>query len=107
MGQFALAQGHIKNLECLVIALAGHGLQFEDKPDSYFCPPEAKPFADEIKTLVSVTQIYNELEKSLAGVKVLLVDACRDDPTASRGASRGVNADTAPRPPRGVAIERS
>ncbi|MFL5327907.1 MAG: caspase family protein [Gemmataceae bacterium] len=89
--------------DTVVIALAGHGLQFASKPDSYFCPSEARPFEDEVNTLVSVTQIYEELEKSFAGVKVLLVDACRDDPNAARGASRGIDADNAPRPPRGVA----
>ncbi|MFL5327906.1 MAG: caspase family protein [Gemmataceae bacterium] len=89
--------------DTIVIALAGHGLQFAGKPDSYFCPTEAKPFESETDTLVSVTRIYEELEKSFAGVKVLFVDACRDDPGAARGATRGIDADTAPRPPRGVA----
>jgi hypothetical protein len=32
-------------------------------------------------------------------MKILLVDACRNDPTASRG---GIDADNAPRPPQGV-----
>ncbi len=35
-------------------------------------------------------------------MKVLLVDACRNDPEAARGARGGVNASSAP-PPRGVA----
>src|SRR5262249_30488709 len=38
---------------------------------------------------------------SFAGVKVLFVDACRNDPTA--GGTRGIDADNAPRPPSGVA----
>src|SRR5947208_12306989 len=52
--------------------------------------------------MVSLGKVYEELDRSFAGVKVLLVDACRDDPKAGRG-SRGIDADTAPNPPRGVA----
>jgi formylglycine-generating enzyme required for sulfatase activity len=46
--------------------------------------------------------VYAELDKSFAGMKVLLVDACRDNPDAGRG-TRGINSDSAPRPPQGVA----
>jgi formylglycine-generating enzyme required for sulfatase activity len=81
-----------------LVAFAGHGLQFTGKPDAYFCPVDARPFADETATLVSLRRVYAELERSFAGVKVLLVDACRNDPESSRGLD-----DTAPRPPRGVA----
>src|SRR5262249_4802 len=42
-----------------------------------------------------------QLDESGAGVKLLLVDACRDDPQAGRG--RGVDGTTAPRPPKGGA----
>jgi uncharacterized caspase-like protein len=42
------------------------------------------------------------MEKRFAGDKILLVDACRDDPDVGRGA-RGIDADSAPSPPRGVA----
>jgi formylglycine-generating enzyme required for sulfatase activity len=84
-----------------VVALAGHGLQFEGKPDAFFCPSDARPFPDKTDTLVSLAQIHEEMKKSFAGVKLLLVDACRNDPKASRGA-RGVDGDNAPRPPSGV-----
>lgn len=46
--------------------------------------------------------IYKDLDKAYKGVKIILVDACRDDPTSGRR-SRGVDADSAPRPPSGVA----
>ncbi len=90
-----------------LVALAGHGLQFEpqdekDKPECYFCPVDARPFRDETDSLVSLSRVYSELQKSHAAMKVLLVDACRDDPDANRG-MRGVDADSAPRPPVGVA----
>jgi formylglycine-generating enzyme required for sulfatase activity len=88
--------------DTVILAFAGHGLQFQGDKNSYFCPIDARPFKDQTKTLLSMGLVYAEMEKSFAGVKILLVDACRDDPDAGRG-SRGIDADSAPRPPRGVA----
>jgi hypothetical protein len=88
--------------DTVLVALAGHGLQFEGQADAFFCPIDARPFRDETGTLVSLGKVYAEMEKSFAGMKVLLVAACRDDPGAARGA-RGITADAAPRPPQGVA----
>jgi formylglycine-generating enzyme required for sulfatase activity len=88
--------------DTVVVALAGHGVHFAGHKDSYFCPTDARPFADETSTLVSLRALYGELDRSFAGVKLLLVDACRDDPRAGRG-TRGIDGDTAPRPPSGVA----
>jgi formylglycine-generating enzyme required for sulfatase activity len=86
--------------DTVIVALSGHGLQFAGQKDAYFCPINARPFADETATLVSVSRIYAEMEKSFAGVKVILIDACRNDPDPGRG--RGLDADSAPLPPKGV-----
>lgn len=88
--------------DSVLMAFAGHGLQFEGQKDSFFCPSDARPFADRTDSLVSLGKIYEELDASFASVKIMLVDACRNDPRGGRG-SRGIDADTAPRPPRGVA----
>jgi TPR repeat protein len=90
-----------------VLAFAGHGLQFEkqqqtDPDDAYFCPQDARPFRDERGSLVSLAEVYKEMDRSFAGMKVLLVDACRDDPDAARGSRGGITADSV-RPPAGVA----
>lgn len=95
-----------KKGDAVVVGLAGHGVQFDGQPDCFFCPSDARPFADETDSLVSLGKIYTEMAKSFAGVKVLLVDACRNDPMLEKQASGkrgGVDADNAPRPPRGVA----
>ena len=84
--------------DTVLIGYAGHGLQFGK--DCYFCPQDGKPFAEEVKTLVSLTQVYNKLERGYSGVKLVLVDACRDD--GSRGIRGG--ADDAPQPPKGVGV---
>jgi hypothetical protein len=84
--------------DTLLLAFAGHGLQEDEKRDCYFCPPEGDP--DRPDTLVSLTRVYARLNASRAGAKLLLVDACRNQ---ARGATRGIDGHTAPRPPRGVA----
>jgi hypothetical protein len=90
-----------KSGDTVIVALAGHGLQFGERKEAYFCPADGRPFADETATLVSISHVYTEIDKSFAGVKVLFIDACRNDPTPGRG--RGLDADSAPSPPKGVA----
>src|SRR5262249_16471376 len=75
------------------------GLQFDDPPDSYFCPTDAHPSKPE--TLVSLSRLYGVLDKCEAGVKFLLVDACRNDPR-SKG-RKGVDGDSPPRQPKNTA----
>src|SRR5262249_52999531 len=90
------------------LAFAGHGLQFdpeagkaEEKADAYFCPRDANPH--QRATLVSLRDIYYQMEQSGAGVRLMLVDACRNDPGKARRRA-GVTAGTGPRPPEGVAV---
>ena len=86
--------------DTVVLAFAGHGHQFQAEPDAYFCPMDARPFKEAKDSLVSINDIYRRMEHSFAGVKVILVDACRNDPNPARG--RGLDADAAPPPPKGV-----
>lgn len=93
--------------DIVVVAFSGHGMQFgkqkpDDPDDAYFCPQDGKPFRDQTASLVSLSRVYQNMERSLSGMKLLLIDACRDDPDAGRGA-RGITSDNAPRPPQGVA----
>ena len=85
----------------MLLAFAGHGVQFAGDKDAYFCPQDAKPFAEKKATLVSLEKLNGELKSSFAGVKLILVDACRNDPDPTRGRG-GVDADNAPPPPKGV-----
>ncbi|MCE9533120.1 MAG: DUF1080 domain-containing protein [Planctomycetes bacterium] len=90
--------GKYKKNDTIVLGYAGHGLQFGK--DCYFCPRDAKPFPDETKTLVSLTEVYSKLEKAFDGVKLMLIDACRDD--GGRGIRGGSN--DAPLPPKGIGV---
>src|SRR5215470_17214659 len=72
--------------DSVLIAFAGHGVQFQDDAEAYFCPADAR--LAERSTLVSLAEVYRELERCPAGVKVLLVDACRNDPLADQSRAR-------------------
>jgi formylglycine-generating enzyme required for sulfatase activity len=96
--------------DTVLVALAGHGLQLRvkagggEKEEGFFCPADAKPQSSNDaavlgKTMIPLTALFQELEDSGAGVKLLLVDACRNDPKAGRN----VDVDSLPRPPRGTA----
>ena len=89
----------------ILIAFSGHGLQFKNDKDSYFCPLDAQ--VENRNTLVSMGDLYRQLEECRAGFKMLLCDACRDDPMI--GTSRGIAdilglfRDDLP-PPGGIAV---
>jgi hypothetical protein len=85
-----------KRDDLVLVALAGHGLQFDELPGAHFCPQDAKPFADRVDTLVSMDWVYKQLEECGAGAKLLLVDACRNDPKGGRG--RGATGAGVPAP---------
>src|SRR5262249_42008600 len=111
-------RAHLKRLlekltkhDTVVIALAGHGVQLQveaakgkEKSEAFFCPADArlvdsKDRKELSKTLIGLAELFRQLEESGAGVRLLLVDACRDDPTQGRN----VDVDRVPRPPRGTA----
>lgn len=91
--------------DSVLVAFAGHGVQFRGEDEVYFCPVDAK-LADRT-TLVSLTKVYGELAGCAAGFKLLLSDACRDDPLAGVARSPTVVLESKsrparPDPPRGV-----
>jgi WD40 repeat protein len=64
--------------DSVLVAFAGHGVQFKDDTESYLCPVDAD--LENRHSLVSVTDVYGLLESCEAGVKLVAVDACRNDP---------------------------
>ena len=84
--------------DTVLLAFAGHGVVLKDDPDSYFCPADAQ--LDDKDTLLSLTEVYRDLEKCKAATKVLLVDACRNDPLRDKSrAPARVDLDSVTRPP--------
>jgi uncharacterized caspase-like protein len=105
--------GKVSKHDLVLVALAGHGVQLKvqdagdktrQREEAFFCPCDAKlksstDRGELSKTLISLKEVFDELEGSGAGVKLLLVDACRNDPTESRS----LDVDSLPRPPKGTA----
>jgi hypothetical protein len=88
--------------DLLLVALSGHGLQLKlkdarPKDQSFFCPADADP-ADP-GTLVGLTPLMDDLDACGARVKLLLVDACRNEVT---DAERSVAPDSI-KPAAGIA----
>jgi formylglycine-generating enzyme required for sulfatase activity len=73
----------LKPEDSIIVGFSGHGLQFKNDDTNYYCPIDAKPDTDNKDTLVSLTDVYLKLEQCKANTKLLLVDACRNDPLSS------------------------
>jgi formylglycine-generating enzyme required for sulfatase activity len=91
----------------VLVVFSGHGVQFKGDSECYFCPMDAT--LKDKKSLVSLTEIYEELKKCQAGYKLLISDACRNDPQSDLAKDAGgpmVESVTRPqlqKPPGGVA----
>jgi formylglycine-generating enzyme required for sulfatase activity len=57
-----------------VFAFLGHGIQLEGAKDYYLCPMDAE--LGEPKTMVSLAEVYKEMEKCKAGHKLAILDGC-------------------------------
>ena len=63
--------------DLVLVAFSGHGVHLDGT--SYFCPTDARLESPET-TMVPLEFVYHQLEASSASQKLLLVDACRNDP---------------------------
>jgi formylglycine-generating enzyme required for sulfatase activity len=94
-----------KRTDTILVALAGHGMQARvkeggtERDESFFCPSDAQ--VNDTDTLLGLTKLFADLDACGAGVKLLLVDACRNEP-GSRG-FRNFDTEAVPRPARGIA----
>jgi DNA-binding beta-propeller fold protein YncE len=98
--------------DTVLVALSGHGVQLrvadplggkKERDEAFFCPADARltssTNARELgKTLISLKELFGQLDDSGAGMKLLLVDACRNDPKEARS----LDPDAVPRPARGI-----
>lgn len=97
--EFHLLLATLEPEDTLIVALAGHGVQLGPESDSYFLPADAQ--LKDPSTLINIKTIYEEMQRSQAGRKLLLVDACRNDPESDIARSAGIMYQ----PPRRLAIE--
>jgi hypothetical protein len=83
--------------DSVLVALAGHGVQPRGGAGHFFCPMDAR--LDRPETLIALEELYRELEGCQAGVNLLFVDACRNDPFADNSRAAAVQSVTRPRRP--------
>jgi len=113
-----LSNPNLKADDVVIVALAGHGVQYDlieagkKVARFYFCPADADiakttSVADitDRNRLIDLSELYAAMNECKAGGKLLLVDACRNDPTKPT-LTRSLNSVTLPAlppPPGGVA----
>jgi formylglycine-generating enzyme required for sulfatase activity len=90
--------------DTLIVAFSGHGVQHKGDKRVYFCPLDARL---EGKTnMIAMDWLYGQMKKCKARLKLLLVDACRNDPRSALGKGRAevelANLGLAEEPPKGV-----
>jgi hypothetical protein len=91
--QLAAVLEDVSKEDLILVGLAGHGLQPLNSSQSYFCPHDANPSEKDgdvahPETVLSMGEILAQIRDSGIGHKLLLVDACRNDPEV-RGGRRG------------------
>jgi uncharacterized caspase-like protein len=74
-------------------------VQFHGEDELYLCPADAK--LSDRASLLPVSKIYQRLEKCQAGFKLMLVDACRNDPLSNLAKSAaGLKVESVSKPRR-------
>jgi len=78
--------------DTIVIALSGHGILDPKTETSYFCPSDtsARNLAADDPALINLGELYDQLKACKAGFKLLLADACRNDPLSPNKSVRPV-----------------
>jgi hypothetical protein len=80
--------------DLILVALSGHGLQFEvdDKEAGFFCPVDAvMPHDDQPAgvNLIGLDSLIGRLKNNV-GTKLLLIDACRNEPPLPGKGAKGL-----------------
>lgn len=84
--ELELLLGRLRSDDSVVVAFTGHGVQFQSDRQSYFCPSDAR--LDQPESLIAFDAIYRQLKECRASRRLLLVDACQNDPQSEIAKSR-------------------
>jgi formylglycine-generating enzyme required for sulfatase activity len=91
--------------DSVVVAFAGHGVQFKGSDRQFFCPVNADP--GKPATLLPLDEVFDGLKACRAGRKLLLVDACRNDPQSAFSRDAGeARVESITRPPAAEAVPK-
>lgn len=86
--QLELMLGLAEAGDLMMVSFSGHGVQLDGK--SYFCAMDTR--LDKLReTMIPLESVYDRLSKCKATLKLLLVDACRNDilPAGTRSVQLG------------------
>jgi hypothetical protein len=84
LNELDLTLDGLRDEDTVVVALSGHGVQFKGDPVSYFVPVDGK--VDDKSTLIALDGpkgLYAQLKACKAKKKLLIVNACRNDPAVN------------------------
>jgi tetratricopeptide (TPR) repeat protein len=82
--------------DTVVVGFSGHGIQLKTTDEFYFCPQDTD--LSDSRSLVSLTDVYKELERCPARFKILMADACRTDPFKGSSSKAVIPVDSVTRP---------
>ncbi len=77
-----LLLGRVGPNDSVLVLLNGHGLQYKGDRTGFFCPLDAQVARRD--TLVSMETLFAQLKSCKAKRKLLLVNACRNDPRSEQ-----------------------
>jgi tetratricopeptide (TPR) repeat protein len=105
--QLKLVLSIVEPGDTIIVGFSGHGVHVEGK--SYLCPADAR-FDDAQNTMVPLNKVYDALAACPATLKLLMVDACRNDPRLGgersldpQASIRGFG-ESLERPPEGITL---
>lgn len=84
--ELELMLGKLRPDDSIIVAFSGHGVQFKEGKKSYYCPSDAR--LEDKDTLIAFEEVFSALKASAAARKLLLVDACQNDPQSALSKSR-------------------
>lgn len=81
--EMALFLGALSANDTVVVALSGHGIHFKNEKTGYFCPVDARLESKaKLLPMDGPGSIFEHLKNCKAARKLLIANACRNDPTS-------------------------
>jgi|GEM_PF-4200068 len=80
-----------RNGDTLVLFMSGHGCQFPEDPETYFCPADANLKKKDL--MVRISEVMTILNESEATHRLVLLDACQEEifaPGTPKNAARHI-----------------
>ena len=93
-----------KEGDIVVLAMCGHGIEVGDQ--ARFCPIDTKE-NDLVGTTIAISDVFEKFSNSKATFKLMLVDACRENPFHGRSVADASVLSSLADPPKGIMLLQS